>query len=40
MVLFQHTFTHEAVDFEPVVDENGNPVMSHYGLQKAVVKRI
>ena len=31
-------FTHEAVDFEPVVDENGNPVMSHYGLQKAVVK--
>ena len=27
-------FTHEAVDFEPVVDENGNPVMSHYGLQK------
>lgn len=29
---------HEAVDFEPVVDENGEPVMSHYGLQKAKVK--
>lgn len=31
-------FTHEAVDFEPVVDENGEPVISHYGLQKAKVK--
>lgn len=31
-------FTHEAVDFEPVVDEAGNPVISHYGLQKAKVK--
>ena len=30
--------THEAVDFEPVVDENGEPVISHYGLQKAKVK--
>ena len=30
--------THEAVDFEPVVDADGNPVMSHYGLQKAKVK--
>jgi len=30
--------THEAVDFEPVVDENGAPVISHYGLQKAKVK--
>lgn len=29
---------HEAVDFEPVVDKNGEPVMSHYGLQKAKVK--
>ena len=31
-------FTHEAVDFEPVVDKTGNPVISHYGLQKAAVK--
>ena len=30
--------THEAVGFEPVVDENGEPVISHYGLQKAKVK--
>lgn len=30
--------THEAVDFEPVVDANGEPVISHYGLQKAKVK--
>lgn len=31
-------FTHEVTDFEPVVDADGNPVMSHYGLQKAKVK--
>ena len=37
MVVVPTYFTHEAVDFEPVVDENGNPVMSHYGLQKAKV---
>ncbi len=30
--------THEATDFEPVTDADGNPVMSHYGLQKAKVK--
>lgn len=30
--------THEAVDFEPVTDANGEPVISHYGLQKAKVK--
>lgn len=30
--------THEAVDFEPVVDENGEAVISHYGLPKAKVK--
>lgn len=30
--------THEAVDFEPVVDEKGEPVISHYGLPKAKVK--
>lgn len=30
--------THEATDFEPVVDENGEPVISHYGLQKVKVK--
>lgn len=30
--------THEAVEFEPVVDENGNSVISHYGLPKAKVK--
>lgn len=31
-------FTHEVTDFEPVTDADGNPVMSHYGLQKAKVK--
>lgn len=31
-------FTHEVTDFEPINDENGNPVLSHYGLQKAKVK--
>ena len=31
-------FTHEVTDFEPVVDENGEPVISHYGLPKAKVK--
>lgn len=30
--------THEAVDFEPVVDEKGEAVISHYGLPKAKVK--
>ena len=30
--------THEAVEFEPVVDENGDAVISHYGLPKAKVK--
>lgn len=30
--------THEVTDFEPVVDADGNAVMSHYGLQKAKVK--
>ncbi len=30
--------THEVTDFEPVVDAQGNPVKSHYGLQKAKVK--
>ena len=30
--------THEATEFEPVTDAEGNPVMSHYGLQKAKVK--
>lgn len=30
--------THEAVDFEPVTDADGNPVISHYGLPKAKVK--
>lgn len=30
--------THEAVDFEPVLDADGNPVISHYGLPKAKVK--
>jgi hypothetical protein len=31
-------FTFRASEFEPVVDEAGNPVMSHYGMQKAIVK--
>lgn len=30
-------FTFKATDFEPVVDEKGNPVNSHYGLPKAKV---
>lgn len=30
-------FTHEASEFEPVVDEKGQAVMSHYGMQKARV---
>lgn len=30
--------THEVTDFEPVTDDAGVPVNSHYGLQKAVVK--
>lgn len=30
--------THEAVDFEPVVDANGEAVISHYGLPKVKVK--
>lgn len=30
--------THEVTEFEPVVDADGNAVMSHYGLQKAKVK--
>ena len=30
--------THEAVDFEPVVDAQENAVISHYGLPKAKVK--
>jgi len=32
-------FTYEAVDFEPILDEQGKPMMSHYGLPKAKVKR-
>lgn len=31
-------FIHEATEFEPVTDAEENPVMSHYGLQKAKVK--
>lgn len=30
--------THEVTDYEPVFDAEGNPVNTHYGLQKAVVK--
>ena len=30
--------THEVTDFEPVVDAEGNAVISHYGLPKAKVK--
>lgn len=31
-------FTYRAADFVPVTNEEGTPVLSHYGLQKAVVK--
>lgn len=31
-------FTFRATEFEPVVDEDGNPVNSHYGLPKVKVK--
>ncbi|MBB2184046.1 cellobiose phosphorylase [Lachnospiraceae bacterium MD1] len=31
-------FTFRASKFEPVIDEEGNPVISHYGLPKAKVK--
>ncbi len=32
-------FSYRAIEFEPVFDDKGNPVISHYGLQKAVVKQ-
>ena len=31
-------FTYVASEFEPVIDQQGNPVISHYGLPKAKVK--
>ncbi len=31
-------FTYDAADFEPVLDETGHQVISHYGLPKAKVK--
>ncbi|MBR3645077.1 MAG: cellobiose phosphorylase [Lachnospiraceae bacterium] len=30
--------THEVTDFEPAVDADGNPIKTHYGLQRAIVK--
>lgn len=33
-------FTYQVSDFQPVVDKVGNPVISHYGLPKALVKKL
>lgn len=31
-------FTYKATEFEPVLDEMGNPINTHYGMPKAIVK--
>jgi hypothetical protein len=31
-------FTYKATEFEPVLDEKGNPINTHYGMPKAIVK--